>query len=163
MGSREFGNHQSCEAIAAWSAARRCHAGGVIPTPPTSAGAGQPMKAVVRHQAAPKSFNLTLTFIVCRTELSKLSPSIHGAPSHLRHSSVLPRSSQLLLNLTPAVLSSPLHRSIMATRPAAKAGSWYEDDTETLKKQLKGFLAAVPNSIDGATLPVPGARIIIAP
>jgi len=51
----------------------------------------------------------------------------------------------------------------MATRPAAKAGSWYEDDPETLKKQLRGFLAAVPSSIDGATLPVPGARIIIAP
>ncbi|RMJ10809.1 hypothetical protein CDV36_009549 [Fusarium kuroshium] len=51
----------------------------------------------------------------------------------------------------------------MATRPAGKAGSWYEDDPETLKKQLKGFLAAAPDSIDGATLPVPGARIIIAP
>lgn len=51
----------------------------------------------------------------------------------------------------------------MATRPAAKAGSWYERDPTGLKKQLKDFMAAVPDSIDGVPVPIPGARIVIAP
>ncbi|OHW96812.1 DUF52 domain-containing protein [Colletotrichum incanum] len=49
------------------------------------------------------------------------------------------------------------------TRPLSKAGSWYEDDTEALDAQLNGFLADVPDQIDGDGLPVPGARVIIAP
>ncbi|KIL83818.1 hypothetical protein FAVG1_12968 [Fusarium avenaceum] len=51
----------------------------------------------------------------------------------------------------------------MATRPADKAGTWYDDDAKKLEAQLKGFLAAVPESVDGVSLPVNGARIVIAP
>ncbi|KAM0365624.1 hypothetical protein ACHAO7_010065 [Fusarium culmorum] len=51
----------------------------------------------------------------------------------------------------------------MATRPAQKAGTWYEDDPSVLKKQLESYLAAVPESIDGVPVPVNGARIVIAP
>ncbi|KAM0188522.1 hypothetical protein ACHAPI_010546 [Fusarium lateritium] len=51
----------------------------------------------------------------------------------------------------------------MGTRPAAKAGSWYDDDAGKLEAQLMSFLAAVPERVDGVSLPVPGARIVIAP
>ncbi|CAG9989989.1 unnamed protein product [Clonostachys byssicola] len=51
----------------------------------------------------------------------------------------------------------------MATRPATKAGSWYVRDPEELEEQLDEYLGAVPANIDGSALPVPGARIIIAP
>lgn len=51
----------------------------------------------------------------------------------------------------------------MATRPAAKAGSWYEKKPDVLEHQLRQFMAAVPGSIDGVQVPIPGARIVIAP
>ncbi|KAF9770543.1 hypothetical protein IL306_011894 [Fusarium sp. DS 682] len=49
------------------------------------------------------------------------------------------------------------------TRPAAKAGSWYKKETEILLPELQSYLAEVPESLDGAPLPIPGARVIIAP
>ncbi|WAO84120.1 Hypothetical protein NCS54_00132600 [Fusarium falciforme] len=49
------------------------------------------------------------------------------------------------------------------TRPAQKAGSWYEGDPRILRQQLESYLAAVPASVDGASVPIPGARIVIAP
>lgn len=51
----------------------------------------------------------------------------------------------------------------MAIRPASKAGTWYERSPDVLENQLKKFMAAVPDSIDGVPLPIPGARIVIAP
>ncbi|KAM0546990.1 hypothetical protein ACHAPJ_010533 [Fusarium lateritium] len=51
----------------------------------------------------------------------------------------------------------------MATRPAQKAGTWYEEDPRVLRQQLEGYLAAVPGSIDGVSVPISGARIVIAP
>ncbi|KAF4959719.1 hypothetical protein FGADI_1493 [Fusarium gaditjirri] len=48
-------------------------------------------------------------------------------------------------------------------RPAAKAGEWYVEEPTLLRSQLKGFLAAVPESLDGVSLPIPEARVIIAP
>ncbi|KAF7561845.1 hypothetical protein G7046_g2295 [Stylonectria norvegica] len=51
----------------------------------------------------------------------------------------------------------------MATRPAAKAGLWYLKNPVALEDQLKSFLADVPESIDGAALPIRGARVVIAP
>ncbi|KAK7404050.1 hypothetical protein QQX98_010171 [Neonectria punicea] len=51
----------------------------------------------------------------------------------------------------------------MATRAASKAGTWYEEDPEKLNLQLKGYLKAVPSSVDGVPVPIPGARIVIAP
>ncbi|KAF5004657.1 hypothetical protein FDECE_8861 [Fusarium decemcellulare] len=61
-----------------------------------------------------------------------------------------------------------LSNANMATRPAEKSGpledySWYSNDAKKLKKQLRGFMADVPDSLDGVSLPIPGARIIIAP
>ncbi|KAK2063252.1 memo-like protein [Colletotrichum caudatum] len=49
------------------------------------------------------------------------------------------------------------------TRPPGKQGEWYLGDADKLSKQLDGFLANVPDQIDGQGLPVPGARVIIAP
>lgn len=51
----------------------------------------------------------------------------------------------------------------MGTREASHAGSWYESDAEELSSQLDGFLDLVPASFDGSNLPIPGARVIIAP
>ncbi|KAK7429194.1 hypothetical protein QQZ08_004204 [Neonectria magnoliae] len=51
----------------------------------------------------------------------------------------------------------------METRPAGKAGTWYKKDPAELELQLKGYLDTVPSSVDGIPVPIPGARIIIAP
>lgn len=52
----------------------------------------------------------------------------------------------------------------MSTRRPTHAGSWYEDDTTTLKAELDGWLDAVPGEIEPfGALPIPGARIIIGP
>ncbi|PHH88296.1 hypothetical protein CDD83_7716 [Cordyceps sp. RAO-2017] len=51
----------------------------------------------------------------------------------------------------------------MATRPATKAGQWYLGDARELSDQLDGFLAAVPETINESSLPVRGARLVIAP
>ncbi|KAF5719053.1 hypothetical protein FMUND_4842 [Fusarium mundagurra] len=48
-------------------------------------------------------------------------------------------------------------------RPADKAGSWYEKEPEDLRPELQSYLTAVPESLDGVSLPIPGARVIIAP
>lgn len=49
------------------------------------------------------------------------------------------------------------------TRQPGKQGEWYLGDAKKLREQLDGFLADVPDQIDGNALPVPGARVIIAP
>lgn len=51
----------------------------------------------------------------------------------------------------------------MGTREASHAGSWYEDDGDELSSQLDNFLGQVPATLDDKSLPVPGARVIIAP
>lgn len=52
----------------------------------------------------------------------------------------------------------------MVRRKASHAGSWYTDNAPVLSQQLDGWIAEVPNSIDGVgTVPKPGARVIIAP
>jgi predicted class III extradiol MEMO1 family dioxygenase len=49
------------------------------------------------------------------------------------------------------------------TRPATKAGTWYKREYHLLLDELKRYLAAVPESLNGVSLPIPGARVIIAP
>ncbi|KAL2134309.1 hypothetical protein VTI74DRAFT_506 [Chaetomium olivicolor] len=51
----------------------------------------------------------------------------------------------------------------MGTREASHAGSWYEDDPAELSAQLDEFLSRVPAALNDGSLPVPGARVIIAP
>ena len=51
----------------------------------------------------------------------------------------------------------------MDTRPASKAGSWYEKNPTILADVLDDYLAKVPETVDDSSLPIPGARIIIAP
>jgi hypothetical protein len=60
---------------------------------------------------------------------------------------------------------SRLHTSYkkMATREASHAGSWYSSRPSILSSELDEWLAQVPASIEGKELPIPGARIIIAP
>lgn len=48
-------------------------------------------------------------------------------------------------------------------REAGKADSWYEGDPEVLSEQLDGFLSDVPASINDTNVPIPGAKVIIAP
>ncbi|RBR25001.1 uncharacterized protein FIESC28_02271 [Fusarium coffeatum] len=51
----------------------------------------------------------------------------------------------------------------MATRPAEKAGHWYKAKPTVLKNELQKYLAAVPDTVDGAPVPISGARVVIAP
>ncbi|KAJ9211737.1 hypothetical protein DTO166G4_6625 [Paecilomyces variotii] len=52
----------------------------------------------------------------------------------------------------------------MPSREASHAGSWYSDNSRTLSRQLDHWLAQVPDQIEGlGSLPLPGARVIIAP
>ncbi|KAM0258130.1 hypothetical protein ACHAPA_011393 [Fusarium lateritium] len=51
----------------------------------------------------------------------------------------------------------------MATRPAEKAGFWYKSTASVLKQELQNYLSDVPASSDGVSLPVAGARVVIAP
>jgi hypothetical protein len=51
----------------------------------------------------------------------------------------------------------------MSTRKASHAGSWYSSQASTLSRELDQWLAQVPGEIEGKPLPIPGARIIIAP
>ncbi|KAK4124240.1 UPF0103-domain-containing protein [Parathielavia appendiculata] len=51
----------------------------------------------------------------------------------------------------------------MGTREASHAGSWYEGDPEELSSQLDEFLDRVPATLDDSSLPIPGARVVIAP
>ncbi|KAJ5765431.1 UPF0103/Mediator of ErbB2-driven cell motility (Memo-related) [Penicillium odoratum] len=52
----------------------------------------------------------------------------------------------------------------MTSRRAFHAGSWYSDSNQTLTRQLDDWLAQVPDTLDNVgSLPVSGARIIIAP
>ncbi|KAI1638756.1 MEMO1 family [Biscogniauxia mediterranea] len=53
--------------------------------------------------------------------------------------------------------------SLTGTREASHAYSWYEGDPDTLSKQLDGFLADVPNSINDSSVPITGAKVVIAP
>ncbi|KAL2210591.1 DUF52 domain-containing protein [Sarocladium strictum] len=61
--------------------------------------------------------------------------------------------------MSDSTLTSPEE----TTRPAAKAGSWYVDRPTALGRELDKYLAAVPDTINGSSLPIPGARIVIAP
>jgi predicted class III extradiol MEMO1 family dioxygenase len=52
----------------------------------------------------------------------------------------------------------------MSSRKALHSGTWYSDHGPTLADQLDQWLNEVPDEIPGVgTLPIPGARIIIAP
>ncbi|KAI9684684.1 MAG: hypothetical protein M1829_000058 [Trizodia sp. TS-e1964] len=49
-------------------------------------------------------------------------------------------------------------------RAATHAGSWYSSSARTLSRELDAWLALVPTALDNiGPLPVPGARMIIAP
>ncbi|KAK3322061.1 MEMO1 family [Apodospora peruviana] len=49
------------------------------------------------------------------------------------------------------------------TREASHAGSWYEFRPAKLSSELDKYLSQVPDTINGKSLPIPGARAIIAP
>jgi predicted class III extradiol MEMO1 family dioxygenase len=52
----------------------------------------------------------------------------------------------------------------MPSRHASHSGSWYSDSARTLTRQLDGWLAQVPDTMEKVgSLPTPGARVIIAP
>ncbi|KAI0380185.1 UPF0103-domain-containing protein [Hypomontagnella monticulosa] len=52
---------------------------------------------------------------------------------------------------------------LKGTREASHAESWYEGDPDTLSNQLDNYLKDVPGSIDDNGLPIPGAKVVIAP
>lgn len=49
------------------------------------------------------------------------------------------------------------------SRPASHADSWYEGNPSELSDELDDNLAEVPSSLHDSTLPISGARVIIAP
>ncbi|KAJ5338147.1 hypothetical protein N7452_004875 [Penicillium brevicompactum] len=52
----------------------------------------------------------------------------------------------------------------MASRHASHSGSWYTNNPRALARQLDGWLAQVPDTMENVgSLPTPGARVIIAP
>lgn len=51
----------------------------------------------------------------------------------------------------------------MTIRSASHAGSWYTASKTRLSSELDQWLDQVPNSIEEKTLPMSGARVIIAP
>ncbi|KAJ9150291.1 Memo-like protein [Pleurostoma richardsiae] len=51
----------------------------------------------------------------------------------------------------------------MRVREASHADSWYDGDPEVLSDELDSNLAKVPDTINDTKLPIPGARVIIAP
>ncbi|CAG8186257.1 unnamed protein product [Penicillium olsonii] len=52
----------------------------------------------------------------------------------------------------------------MASRHPSHSGSWYSASSDTLARQLDGWLAQVPDTMEKVgSLPTPGARVIIAP
>ncbi|KAF7915063.1 uncharacterized protein EAE98_011386 [Botrytis deweyae] len=50
-----------------------------------------------------------------------------------------------------------------STREASHAGSWYTSNPSKLSSELDNWLSQVPSTISDTKLPVPGARVIIAP
>ncbi|KAI1334063.1 UPF0103-domain-containing protein [Xylariaceae sp. FL0016] len=48
-------------------------------------------------------------------------------------------------------------------RDASHAHSWYDGDSVSLSRQLDSFLDAVPTSINNSSLPISGAKLVIAP
>ncbi|OIW28180.1 UPF0103-domain-containing protein [Coniochaeta ligniaria NRRL 30616] len=54
-------------------------------------------------------------------------------------------------------------KPLRGRREASHAGSWYVGNPDRLSAQLDEYLDKVPNTIDGVDVPVPGARVIIAP
>ncbi|KAL1892912.1 hypothetical protein Sste5346_006805 [Sporothrix stenoceras] len=53
--------------------------------------------------------------------------------------------------------------ALKGTRDADHAGSWYTADEAELSDELDGWLDGVPATVDGNSLPIPGARAVIAP
>lgn len=53
--------------------------------------------------------------------------------------------------------------TLTGTRKASHADSWYEGDPTSLGEELDRYLAAVPATVDESDLPIPGAKVVIAP
>ena len=53
--------------------------------------------------------------------------------------------------------------TLKGTREASHADSWYDGDPTSLSQELDGFLDDVPSSVDNSGLPIPGAKVVIAP
>lgn len=49
------------------------------------------------------------------------------------------------------------------SRPASHADSWYDGNPSELSDELEDNLAEVPSSLHDSALPIPRARVIIAP
>ncbi|CAJ2500187.1 Uu.00g030400.m01.CDS01 [Anthostomella pinea] len=52
---------------------------------------------------------------------------------------------------------------LSGTREASHAYSWYDGDRDVLSAKLDSFLDDVPSSINNSNLPIPGAKVVIAP
>lgn len=54
-------------------------------------------------------------------------------------------------------------KPLRGRREASHAGSWYVGSPDRLSTQLDDHLDQVPGTVDGVDVPIPGARVIIAP
>lgn len=85
------------------------------------------------------------------------------APQRELHSFIAHRQSSLGAGWIRLLDFLPREKTGMATRKAGKAGSWYVASPDELNSELDDYLSKVPGAIDGASLPISGARIVIAP
>ncbi|OTB05684.1 hypothetical protein M426DRAFT_319673 [Hypoxylon sp. CI-4A] len=52
---------------------------------------------------------------------------------------------------------------LKGTREAEHANSWYDGDTDRLNQELDNYFSRVTDPLNGSNLPIPGARVVIAP
>ena len=96
------------------------------------------------------------------TSNAVLCPPLPLSNLYQQHQS--PINNQHLSHITHILHLEATKLLSMPSRAASHSGSWYSDDPRGLTRQLDQWLSQVPESIEGlGSLPVPGARIVIAP
>ena len=69
----------------------------------------------------------------------------------------------LLATILEPVRKQKANMSLKGVRENAKANSWYTGNPEKLSTELEGWLDEVPDVVEGRDVPIPKARVIIAP
>jgi hypothetical protein len=110
-----------------------------------------------RREAAAPAAGRKLPRLLNKHKLSTIQP----LPLHQLSNAITGPDLKLSSRINKPQTTFPA--ASMGTREASHAGSWYEEDPSELSQQLDEFLARVPETLDNSSLPIPGARVIIAP
>ncbi|KAK0374565.1 hypothetical protein CLIM01_08086 [Colletotrichum limetticola] len=129
---------------------------------------GQELTPRLRHPRAPQGSKLPSR--PSAGQIGSLQPLLAPALSKDTRSGITHQARLLSVSISALILSCPAsHGSLFKamasgdTRPPGKQGEWYLGDPSKLREQLDDFLSDVPDQIEDHGLPVPGARVIIAP